>query len=75
MKKYSVRKTVQKIKEDKLVLDFLEDLSDKARTEYLQTITESCQVTGKTPKELRTISKQKQEDKISPSKLSIKKNG
>ena len=42
MKKYSVRKTVQKIKEDKLVLDFLEDLLDKARTEYLQTITESC---------------------------------
>lgn len=71
--RYHVNDVVQKIKDTKIIEDFLEDLTPRAKNEYLIVIAEFCKVNTKTPLELITIAEQEQKDNTPIRDLSIRK--
>lgn len=67
-----LKETVDKIKDQKVVKDYVNPLAEKSKPTYLRALAEFCIVTGKTPKELLEIAFEEIQVRKPPWEQSIK---
>lgn len=66
-----LQKTVNRIKDQKVVEDYIDPLAEKSKITYLRSIAEFCIVTKKSPKELLKIAYEEKQARKPPWELSI----